>query len=216
MSTIEVPPCYSNYGMPKEKLNCKECNLAEKCEQLRLDIRETMIGKLDSGLRQFLIGHLWSKGDALASAPVNDDVRIIIILEAYIEIYGMTDKGLTGLADPELYEKVVDYHDDLIALLNAKEMYSKCKTAEEFDINVKPILVELDRKYSEKTGDKIEGNPSKLLRIIKSLIYKEIYPKVMAQITTVASMGSKGFPIMTPQGPPRFRNPALDGVKKST
>jgi intein/homing endonuclease len=157
-----------------------------------------------------------SKGDALASGPINDNVRLIMLLEAYMEIYGMTDTGLTGLADPKLYEKVVEYHDDLIAFLDAMEELKKCKTEAEFEVNVEPILTELEDKYSKKTNQKIYGNPKKLLRIIKSEIYKEIYPKIMAQITTVASMeSSRGIPVMfNPQNIPRFRRPDIDAHRE--
>lgn len=210
---IKAPPCYGNHENPDPKFNCETCKADAKCKEIRLAIRNDIIRKLDSGFRPYIVGHLWSKGDALASSPLNDDNRLIMLLEAYIEVFGLTDSGLTGLADKDLYDKVVDYHDDLISFLDVwKETFPKCKTPEEFDIYIKPVLQELEEKYSRRVGEKIEGNPTKLLRTIKSLVYKEIYPKIMAQISQVASLQSGGFPGMfNPQAVPRFRTPQLDG-----
>lgn len=209
-----IPPCLGDYGSPgKDTAECdKTCKFVKKCIEVRQAIRELMIRKLDSGFRQYIIGHLWSKGDALASGPLNDHQRIVMILEAYMDIFGMTDMGKTALADESLYKQVVEYHDDLIALLNALyEDLPKCKTPEQFEVRVEPILVELEDKYSKK-GVKIYANPSKLLRVIKSSIYKEIYPKVMATITTIPSLETKGFPTMyNPNAVPRFRRADLDG-----
>jgi len=208
-----IPSCIGNIDNPKQdKKKCQKCEFSEQCKELRLAIRGDIIRKLDSGVRQYLIGHLWSKGDALASGPINDDVRLIMILEAYMDVYGTTDTGLTGLADSELYEKVVEYHSDLVTLLNVlREIIPKCRSDAEFEVYAEPTLIELEDKYSKKNGEKIYGNPTKLLQTIKAMIYKEIYPKLIAQITTVASLETRGFPAMfNPQAIPRFRRPDID------
>lgn len=197
---------------------CSKCDgdVREKCKQLRIATREFMIQKLDAGSRQLLIGHLWTIGDALASNPINDAVRIIMLCEAYMNSFGVTDLGKTGFMDPELYDKVQELHNDLTEYLHVMvEIYPKCKSDAEFDALVVPPLSDLEDKYSKK-GKRIYGDPAKVLRAIKDIFYKQnMYPKIISQITTVTATSANVYNVggFNPQNVPRFRNPAIDGQK---
>lgn len=209
--------CLGDYS--ENKPGCIKCDAEtrDKCKELRAALRGLTIEKLDSGTRQLLIGHMWTIGDALASSPVSDEIRIIMLCEAFMNCFGITELGRTGLMDSELYDKVQELHSDLTDYLHImKEVYPKCKSDAEFEVLVEPSLKALEEKYSEKTGKTIFGEPTQILRAIKNIFYKsDMYPKIVAQLTTVVSLNASGYGRgFNNQSIPRFRTPQIDGRTK--
>jgi hypothetical protein len=201
-----------------ENADCKKCKDVEECKVVRAAIRGVIIDKLESGTRNLLTGYGWTIGDNLASNPSDDEDRIIMLCEAFMNCFGVTELGRTGLMTSTIYERVKDLHIDLTEYQKVMKIYSKCEDPADFEVLVAPTLIKLEEKYSELTGQKIFGEPTKIVRAIKKIFYaKDMFPVIISQITTVESLNASQYGSnFNAQNIPRFKvhGAADEGVKR--
>lgn len=189
MKQPTIPECRDNGEYNDKSDKCMKCKYINECKKIRLIIREQVTKRLGvGGSYRWLLEADEGRGESLSEEPPCDENRLLIVLEEYMITYAITDGGLTGLADLELYKKAIEAHLDLTQYINAMKELKRCDNVPDFETNFVAPIDELEEKYSKISGIKIYQNPSLLGRIIKREIYLKLVPKMLSYTSTVAAL----------------------------
>lgn len=188
--SIDPPECYFHGAYQESKVECSDCKFAERCKKTRQKVRSELAKRIkNSGLLSWFRGFFIALGDHLVSHPEQIEERLIMYFTAYHIAYGATERGLTGLANPEIHKMVVEAEADLNTYLYAMKNWYLSRDEPEYDILVKKPLRKLEKKYSKKLKSvNLDENPTELLNLMIQNISLQFLPEVLSTIAIVTSL----------------------------
>jgi len=182
------PECF--VGKYQEyKPECLICKFADECKRKRQKIRHELSRIISkSGTRKWLQSSKMARGDLMLSHPNDIVSRLFALFEELEEVYGVTNRGLTGLVDKDLYKKAVQAEVDLHMYNTAMKKWDTSRNDEEYDIEVVSPLRELEKKYGKLFKVDLTQKPAQLLRYMLLYIKIELVPEMKFTIDNVSSL----------------------------